>query len=500
MTIHETSSPAWKAPVGDGEILIWPDPQTLVHQSRENHRLLWSATPGVQNLPACELRRHARQWIGHAEEAQPLIGTGHQVELIHAGVWAKDVLINVLANRLSGSAAHFAVDTDAPKHLQLRFPGDSLPITDDPVLRTADWCGLLEAPTPAHLKHLETTFAKASAAWPFRPVLRDFFTCLGQLIPEAADLIAPLTQAMHQLDGSLGLRHHLFLASAVWQSPAYLAFAHHILARAESFSQAYNSTLCAYRREQGIRNPGRPWPDLRSDPDCCEVPFWLDLVGQSSRHRACIVRIGNQWVLRLPGHADFPLDPSAEAFAAADELGRFLGSQRARLSPRALTLTAFIRLFLVDQFVHGIGGGRYDRITDRVIATWFGIVPPAFSVTTATLFLPFASSQPRVDVHGLLTAGRRLRHGWSDPEKMRLVRAIAGTPRKSLERQSLFHELHRRLTEQLDRGAYKEWQRRLDGARKLAHDQQDVFDRELFYAIQPQDRLGSLITRYNAEF
>ena len=65
---------------------------------------------------------------------------------------------------------------------------------------------------------------------------------------------------------------------------------------------------------------------------------------------------------------------------------------RHRLSPRALTLTTFIRLFIADNFVHGIGGGRYDQVSDQIIRDYFKVDPPAFSVTTATLFFPARSS------------------------------------------------------------------------------------------------------------
>jgi hypothetical protein len=81
----------------------------------------------------------------------PLIGAGHQVELFHPGVWAKIILIDQLAKKLA-AAYHFSVDTDAPKHLLLNWPGGGRPITDDPRLATAqNGPELLDAPTPQHL-------------------------------------------------------------------------------------------------------------------------------------------------------------------------------------------------------------------------------------------------------------------------------------------------------------------------------------------------------------
>jgi len=494
---RENISPEWKAPEEDGRILLWPDPASLCAQTRRNHESLAKASARIQNIPANELRAMARRWMGH-DDTQLLIATGHQVELIHPGVWAKDVLINALARKLSGAAAHFAVDTDAPKHLQLRFPGGSAPITDDRRLTSAAWCGLLAPPSPAHLKHIEMEFSRAAGSWPFHSMLGALLSCLRRAIVDADDLPTPLTNAVHQLDWSLGLRHHLFLASPIWQSRTFLAFAHHILARAESFAHSYNSALAEYRRENGVRDAGRPWPDLRMEADCIEVPFWVDELEGGVRQRACVGRVDDRLVLRIAPAAEFPLEANADGMTAADELARFLSANRVRLSPRALTLTASIRLFIADQFVHGIGGGLYDRITDRIISSWFGIAPPSFSVTTATLLFPTAVMQRRIDLRTLLMEGRRIRHGDADPRKMELVRAIAGAPRKSPQRGEFFQQLHRFLAEQLEAPAYKQWQIRLEDARNAAQEQAELFDRELFYAIQPESRLQALISHYES--
>jgi hypothetical protein len=58
-----------------------------------------------------------------------------------------------------------------------------------------------------------------------------------------------------------------------------------------------------------------------------------------------------------------------------------------RLRPRALALTMWARLFLADLFIHGIGGAKYDRITDVLIEDYFGVAPPAMACVSATLHL-----------------------------------------------------------------------------------------------------------------
>src|SRR3954471_22026667 len=91
----------WKAPKADGEVLLWPEAGELVLQTRENGKSLADAGRSVvQGVPLPELRRRMREFIGH--DAVPLIATGHQTELYHPGVWAKNVLINRIAGAVGG--------------------------------------------------------------------------------------------------------------------------------------------------------------------------------------------------------------------------------------------------------------------------------------------------------------------------------------------------------------------------------------------------------------
>ncbi len=48
----------------------------------------------------------------------------------------------------------------------------------------------------------------------------------------------------------------------------------------------------------------------------------------------------------------------------------------------------FLRLFASDLFIHGIGGGIYDRLTDAWMQRLFNVAPPIYLTTTATIHLP----------------------------------------------------------------------------------------------------------------
>ena len=55
--------------------------------------------------------------------------------------------------------------------------------------------------------------------------------------------------------------------------------------------------------------------------------------------------------------------------------------------PRAVTLTIFLRLYILDIFIHGIGGGNYEWIQDRIIERFFDQSPPPYAVISGTFLL-----------------------------------------------------------------------------------------------------------------
>jgi hypothetical protein len=490
----------WKAPAEDGQTLVWPEPPALLADARDNAARLRSANHSLlQGVPLPDVRARARAFIGHEGDA-PLVATGHQTELYHPGVWVKNALIDVAAAKLGGQAYHFAVDSDAPKHLHVRWPGGSRPITDDDRLNTAAWSGLLEAPAPAYIERLRKTLAEESADWSFTPVIGEFLDSLRRQSLETPGLPAAVTNATHELDWSLGLRHHAMLTSPLWLSEPYLVYLHHILAQAGPFASAYNAALGDYRERNAIKTTARPMPNLRASTDAVESPFWLDDLAGGERDRVFVAVTDRGTQLRLASGATFTFSPSAEGWSTARQLGMWCRRHQVRLAPRALTLTMFFRLMLADQFVHGIGGGRYDQVTDDVIARFFQIDPPRFAVTTATLYFPAAVGQRRINLRPLFQEGRRIRHGMLSKEKMAAVAQIDRLPRRSRERRELFFDMHRQLNEQSNSPAIRDWEDRLRAAEHESLRQKALFDRELFVAIQPRDRLEGMVERYRAAF
>ena len=60
--------------------------------------------------------------------------------------------------------------------------------------------------------------------------------------------------------------------------------------------------------------------------------------------------------------------------------------------------------------------------------------------------------------------------------------------------------MHDMLTAAATSDPIKEWEHRLRDAQQQSLADRTLFDRELFYAIQPKDRLTTLINRYRESF
>jgi len=103
---------------------------------------------------------------------------------------------------------------------------------------------------------------------------------------------------------------------------------------------------------------------------------------------------------------------------SAQELARQLQQLSAEgicIRPRALTNTLFLRLFLSDLFIHGIGGGKYDQITDLIGEDLYGVRLPAYAVFSQTTLLPVTAPFVR---QGEITEKRtQLRRMFFHPER-----------------------------------------------------------------------------------
>ncbi|GIW78111.1 MAG: hypothetical protein KatS3mg104_3174 [Phycisphaerae bacterium] len=492
----------WKAPKQDRTHLIWPEPRAIVQQTHTNYEQLSNDhRTRICGVPLNRWRASMRSFLGVSSDI-PLVTTGHQIEIYHPGVWVKNVLIDLLEKKTGGIAVHFAVDTDTPKHLILKWPGVSRSITDDPELTDTQWLGRVRGPTPEYAARLKQDLETAAANWSFQPVAYRFLDHLIRSCSIPGTMLTEcLTRSTLETDQSLGLNYRFHILSELLYTDAYLALVYQIVSDIRAFATQYNRSLEEYRTQAGIRSSTRPMPDLSIAADEIELPFWLDELntGQRSRARVTVSPAGSILVSPDGDKFVFKSSPGMDS-DEPDHLRKFLQEKELRLSPRALTLTMFLRLMVVDQFVHGIGGARYDQVTDRIISGYFGIRPPDFSVTTATLYFPTAQDMSRVCLPCLKMEGHRLRHQLV-PDKQTYLQAIESAPRKSLERKKKYLAMHRAIESSNQTFvALEEWKSRFQKALVSREQEEVIFDRELFYGLQSQNRLTSMIDQYRIAF
>ncbi len=274
---------------------------------------------------------------------------------------------------------------------------------------------------------------------------------------------------------------------------------------AERFRRVYNDAADHYRAWHGIRSFAHPVPNLGRDGDWIELPLWVYGNDHPVRRPVWIRRHAGQIELsdrRGDGSGQPSIFlPAADRDAAAEVLAG-AASPEFKLRPRALMTTMFARLLLSDLFLHGIGGGKYDQLADRIICHFFHITPPALQVVSATVRLPGQDRDPERP-RAMQTLQRRIRdtryHGeqWvdgSNHENQRLTqqkRELLQTIPPQGERAAWHREIsniNRALSRKLQ-SQRQEMQAELQRLRLEASEEQVLASRELSFCLYPLDEL-----------
>lgn len=144
--------------------------------------------------------------------------------------------------------------------------------------------------------------------------------------------------------------------SKLCETPSFQARARRIVEDRERFVSLYNETLRAYREEHGIKNPANPFPNMAVNDDFIELPFWTIEGGE-----------------RKPVY----VSRSSSEPKTFDQL----------LVPRGSMVTFLLRSACADLFIHGLGGGKYDRFVDLFAKAYWGVSLPSFVVASETRHL-----------------------------------------------------------------------------------------------------------------
>ncbi len=392
-------------PSGHGEVLTEPAFAMWASLARNNASAAAGWDFEVCGVPAVELRARARAEAVAAAagfssrmgvpvaspSAQPdlLVMTGHQPQLYHPGIWIKDFLLQRLADETGAAAIDLVVDSDGFDLVEVHAP------CLRPELRRCaqflavggtDTCfACSPVPSASDLATFREAAAQMLGTLPAPAIGRHFesFCDAMDAVREASENLAEfITFARRRYEAPAGTDYLELPVTLESRTPAFAVYLADVVRDARRFADTYNAELAAYRERTGTRSAAQPFPDLQVADDMVELPFWhLRDGGRSTLWARC----GDVPALVCDGEVLCEVPSECEEAAAA------LASCAVRPAPKALALTLYNRMFVADLFIHGTGGGRYDRVTDGVISAFWGVEPPAFVVASMTMYLPLGA-------------------------------------------------------------------------------------------------------------
>ncbi len=389
-----------RAPAADGAVIAEPPLTRARELVRANAASLNNSSLTVLGRSWVHFAHEARDAMRNAaamylyqadglsasQVARPVVMAGHQPELFHPGVWVKNFALMGLACQIDAIPINLDVDNDAVKSTVIHFPAAN----SRPYRATEPFDSPAAGePYEERTVHDEALFAslpqRVQPGWPYRPLLEEFWAEAIRAGQRTSLLGGRFASARRAIERGWGCDNIEVPVSAICQTRPYACFASELLLNLARFHAAYNDSVRDYRTRYGLRSTSHPVPDLATEGDWLETPFWGWRAGAARRGRL-MARPTPQGVELRVGDEPWPRLPrEAEAMVrAVHELGK----HGLKVRSRALTNTLYARLFLCDLFIHGIGGGKYDEVTDAIIRRYYGIEPPAYLVLSATLLLP----------------------------------------------------------------------------------------------------------------
>ena len=322
-----------------------------------------------------------------------LVLSGHQPELVHPGVWYKNFLLGQLADRIGGVGIHLLIDSDLCRVASIRVPTGT---PDEPRVESVP----VDEPA-AEVPYEERVVVDRETLKSFSQRVTKL---MSRLVPEPiVNRLWPHVLESHSAQPNLGLclaqgRHQL---EAEWGNVT-LELPQTLSANCRS---SVGSRPTCWRICRGFGRPTtKRWPTTARPTTSAigpsRFPIWLRATGGSKRRSGfgrptirsgglCSCEEDDRLLVtdRERRTVDLSLTAEGDAAAAAEQLAD-LAERGVKIRTRALATTLFARLCLSDLFLHGIGGAKYDQVTDAIAERFFGFALPALATVSATLRLP----------------------------------------------------------------------------------------------------------------
>jgi hypothetical protein len=431
----------------------------------------------IQRQPAGEIggillekwRQQTRHELGLATD-RPILATGHQTLLWHPGILVKYMVAEAFAKRHQLAMANLIVDQHADGfgefQIPIRKPDGSLGV------RTLDLC----RPKPRQ----DVPMGRHEAFTP--PRVPDN---LSGAIPSVNEGVRRIFDAVYAHrnapNAALQMADALADLMSPWVKPMPNASATDLigtaLARAIMQEMVRDPWRCANCYNDAVASvPEAGIGQLAIRDEYVELPLWR---------------------IREDGRRMHAYDNDVEKFVSG-------AKSSVDLMPRALFMTALVRLGMCDLFIHGTGGAAYDVAMERWIRSWLGLEVGSIAVATATMRLPLMGNM--VTVPNFRAALQEARHAWHDPmaadgrpsaAKRGMIAEIERAPRNSSERKAKFLAMHDQLQNWRHEqdAEVRSAQQRVEAMRRLASDLQIAMRRDWAFSLYPAAMLDRLNDR-----
>lgn len=351
--------------------------EELLHIRKEIFRRAHSYTEGLMRKVGGELELPA-------DEGETVIMAGHQPLIYHSGILAKNLLLaDYVQTNKDVVAINVIIDTDSGDAGQIYFPvkkGGRLSI-EKSTLSSSEGVFLYQqlldrAELSERFALIEgnlRTVGFSEAADKVKTVAGHYLPFAGGSIVEANTIIR-----RHYADDHTTLEIPL---SHLLDIPPLRRFYARLLSNYATLHNFYNGALDLYRAEHKIKNLANPFPNLLKDGGRMELPFWIIQRAQQTREPLAMAEEeGRTAVFSGRNKIAVTDEPGMEALIESLAPQYFI-------APKAVLITAMLRLFCCDLFVHGRGGGKYDAFTDIFIADYLKLDVPCFAVASANRYL-----------------------------------------------------------------------------------------------------------------
>lgn len=290
-----------------------------------------------------------------------ILMAGHQPSVYHPGIICKVQALAQLARESRAVGVNVVIDTDEGDGGALVWPRVSQGIVE---MKRAS----IATQSPTTTLYAEQRVVEAQR-------VREIFGEIEEDLSESGltaevEQLQTVARLYEKLAGELLVAAHAIVRwvvggvrtlevplSALVQRTAIQAVLQDVAQDGAKVAAVYNSTLDKYRQDHRIRNPANPFPNMKSEEGEMELPLWRIKAG-----------------IRQP------------TFVGARHSGQVCDAEE-YLAPRGSITTLILRGFCSDLFIHGLGGGKYDRFVDQFAEAYFGVKLPAYVVASRTRYL-----------------------------------------------------------------------------------------------------------------